>query len=197
MKEVSLHVLDVAENSINAGASLIEIYIKEDYSNNLLEIVIRDNGEGIKPDLVEKASDPFFTTKETRKVGLGLSMFKEACKRCDGEFYINSISGRGTSIKAIFKLNHIDLPPLGDMAGTISTLILSNPEMDIVYLHRVDNDCFELDTRRIKEELKGISINNVEIIKYIKESIKDKLNIIGAGKYTKMWGTKYAKTYNT
>lgn len=198
MKDISLHVLDVAENSLDAKADLISIWIREDYSNNLLEIILKDNGEGMDTQIIEKATDPFFTTKKTRKVGLGLSLLKEACERCEGRFYISSSSGRGTEIKATFKLDHIDIPPIGDMAGTIATLILSNPGVDIVYIHKVDDNKFELDTREIKRELDNVvPINDINVIEYIKKHIKNGLKAIEAGRYIKIWEKYHGKTNNT
>jgi anti-sigma regulatory factor (Ser/Thr protein kinase) len=171
LRELSLHLIDLAENGIAAGADLITIELSEMKSENLLSITVADNGRGIPRDMMEKVVDPFFTTRTTRRVGLGLSLFKESAARCDGEFHIRSEEGRGTEVFASFKLDHIDLAPMGDMAGSITCLIMGNPGVDFLYVHEIDGEKFSLDTREIRRELDGVPITNPEVIKYIKNEI--------------------------
>jgi hypothetical protein len=175
LRELSLHVIDVAENGIAAGADLITIRITEQCIENLLEIAIADNGKGIPSVLLQKAADPFFTTKTTRRIGLGLSLFKEAAARCEGEFHLESEEGKGTGVSASFKLDHIDLAPIGDMAGSISCLIMGNPEVDFLYVHEINDKSFTIDTREIKKELDGVPINAPEILNWIISTINDSL----------------------
>ena len=130
MTEISLNILDVAENSIRAKASLIEIVVEADISENRLIVMIKDNGCGMSPEQVEQVTDPFFTTRKTRKVGLGIPFFKMAALSVDGDFKIVSQEGEGTLVRAEFRLNHIDRMPLGDINGTIYTLIHFNPDID-------------------------------------------------------------------
>jgi hypothetical protein len=163
--------MDLAENGIAAGADLITIKLSERKSENLLEIAVEDNGRGIPRDLLEKVVDPFFTTRTTRRVGLGLSLFKEAAARCDGQFHIRSEEGKGTEVFSSFKLDHIDLAPIGDMAGSITCLIIGNPGVDFLYVHEIDGEKFSLDTREIKRELDGVPVNNPEVIKFINNEI--------------------------
>jgi hypothetical protein len=171
LRELSLHFIDIAENGIAAGADLITLRLHERKKENLLEISIADNGRGVGPDLLKKVVDPFFTTKTTRRIGLGLSLFKEAAARCDGGFGINSEEGKGTEVFASFKLDHIDLAPMGDMAGSITCLIMGNPGVDFLYVHEINGEAFTLDTREIRKELDGVPINAPEVIRFIGETI--------------------------
>ena len=175
MREIALHVLDIAENGINAGASLIQIRIEERVKDNLLVISIRDNGKGMPPEALQRALDPFYTTRTTRRVGLGLSLFREAAIRCDGSFAIDSKVGAGTEVRATFRWDHIDLAPMGDMAGTIISLIAGNPAVDLCYTHVVEGREFALDTREFKKELDGGDITHPEVLRFISEFIKEGL----------------------
>ncbi|MFC1890783.1 ATP-binding protein [Thermodesulfobacteriota bacterium] len=176
MKELSLHILDVIENGISSGADLIELSIDENKEKNLLEMTITDNGNGIPEDIYHKVMDPFFTTKTTRRVGLGLSLFREASHRCEGEFNLKSQEGKGTEVFASFQLDHIDLTPMGDLAGTLITLIVGNQEVDFLYSHKVDKKELIFDTRVIKSELDGIPVSNPEVFTYLSDFLKKSLN---------------------
>jgi hypothetical protein len=173
VRELSLHIMDVAENGLGAGASLVEVGVTERHETNRMEIRIRDNGRGIPADLLGVVTDPFYTTRKTRRVGLGLSLFKEAAKRCNGEFRIRSEEGKGTEVFAAFELDHIDLAPLGDMAGSLTSLIVGNPEVDFLYIHDVDGRTFTLDTREVKRELEGVPISHPEVVRYMADSIRE------------------------
>ncbi len=136
-------------------------------------MTISDNGRGIPEERLLEVLDPFFTTRTTRRIGLGLSLFKEATRRCEGEFDLRSKEGEGTEVRAVFRLNHIDLPPLGDMAGTMITLIAGNQGVDFHYSHSVDDERFDLDTRAIREELDDVPIHHPEVIGYLAGAIRD------------------------
>jgi hypothetical protein len=172
--------MDVAENGLTAGADLIEISIAEKEEEGILEIRIKDNGRGMPEDRVEQACDPFFTTRTTRRVGLGLSLFEEAARRSGGRFDIRSVEGKGTEVLASFQLHHIDRAPLGDMIKTMLSLIVGNPMADFAYTHNVDGKSFQLDTRKIKAELEGVPIHHPEVIKYLSEVMKDSLDELKA-----------------
>jgi len=172
---MSLHILDIAENGIGAGASLIDIAVTEDVKENRLIIDIKDNGRGIPADLLAHVLDPFYTTRTTRRVGLGLSLFREASKRCEGDFKISSRQGEGTEVTATFRLDHIDLAPLGNMAGSLTSLIMGNPNVDFVYTHKVDGKTFRLDTREVKKELEGAEITRPGVIKFLGDMIRESL----------------------
>lgn len=172
---MSLHILDIAENGIGAGASLIDIAVTEDVKENRLIIDIKDNGRGIPADLLDHVLDPFYTTRTTRRVGLGLSLFREASKRCEGDFKISSRQGEGTEVTATFRLDHIDLAPLGNMAGSLTSLIMGNPHVDFVYTHEVDGKVFRLDTREVKKELEGTEITHPQVIQFLGDLIRESL----------------------
>jgi hypothetical protein len=167
--------MDIIENGVNAGADLIHLSIMEDRKGNRLQINITDNGPGIPTDMLERVTDPFFTTRKTRRVGLGLSLFREASRRCDGEFKITSEEGKGTAVEATFRLDHIDLAPMGDLASTMTTLIMGNPDVDFVYTHDIQGRTYHLDTQAIKKELDGIPIQDPKVLKYIGDSILNSL----------------------
>jgi len=181
LRELSLHLIDIAENGIAAGADLITIKVSEREKDNLMEIAIADNGRGIPSALLEKVADPFFTTKTTRRIGLGLSLFQDAATRCEGEFHIRSEEGKGTEVSASFKLDHIDLAPLGDMAGSISCLIMGNPGVDFSYAHEINGESFIMDTRDIRKELDDVAINTPEVIRWIMNTINDSLKSLKSG----------------
>ena len=150
MEDLSLHILDVVENSIEANASRIEIKIIEEKSKDLLVIEIKDNGRGMNRETINKVLDPFYTTRTTRSVGLGLSLLAQAARESNGNFEINSRLGEGTEIMATFQYSHIDRKPIGDMNDTLVTLIISHPEINFIYEHQDDEGNFILDSNEIK-----------------------------------------------
>lgn len=175
MRELSLHIMDIIENGIGAGADLICLSIEEDHHKNLLRVTITDNGRGIPEALLEKVTDPFYTTRTTRRVGLGLSLFREASRRCEGDFSIESMEGEGTKVEASFRMDHIDLAPMGDIEGAMTSLMMGSPDVDFVYSHRLDDQLFHLDTRIVKRELEGVPINHPKVLQYISETIREGL----------------------
>ena len=181
MREFSLHIMDMIENGLDAGASLIDLSIVEDRKERLLRITIKDNGRGIPEGILEQIADPFVTTRTTRRVGLGLSLLKEAAKRCDGTFEIQSTRGEGTVVRASFRTDHIDTPPLGDMAGSLTSLIVTHPEVDFVYTHEANDNEFEMDTRQIKTELDDVPIHHPEVMMVLARSIREFLDGIKHG----------------
>ena len=181
MTEISLNILDVAENSIRAQASLIEITVDADCEKNRLTVLIKDNGCGMSPEQLEKVTDPFFTTRTTRKVGLGIPFFKMAALGADGDFEIVSKVGEGTQVRAEFELDHIDRMPLGDMNGTIYTLIHFNPNIDFCYVYRYNGREFVLDTRQMREILGGVPLNIPEISEYIREYLEENKRDVDGG----------------
>ena len=172
MRELSLHILDIAENGITAGADCIQILINEAPDKDLLTIVIEDNGHGMPAEKLQKPSDPFITSRTTRRVGLGLSLLAAAADRCDGKLKIETEAGRGTRIEATFRYNHIDRAPVGDMAATITTLIMGNPQVDFVYTHIIDSKDFVLDTRELKADTQDQSLTDPVLIYHLTQSIR-------------------------
>jgi signal transduction histidine kinase len=180
MIELALHMLDIAENSLRADATLVEISVIEDLIKDRLIITINDNGKGMTPEEVEHALDPFYTTKKVRRIGLGLPMLKHACLITGGSFSIESEPGAGTSIMAEFVHSHIDRQPLGDIPGAVIALILEKPEVDILYTHRRDESLYTMDTREIRAELGDIPLNHHEVINLIRGNIAEGLGELGS-----------------
>lgn len=172
MRDLSLHILDAVENSIQAGASLVEIIIEEDLAADQLHITIRDNGRGIEKDQLARIFDPFFTTRRTRHVGLGIPLFKAAAERCNGSLTIASQAGQGTTLEATFQHSHIDRAPLGDVQGTLLTIILFDAG-DVHYVHRVDGRAFEFSTVDIRAELGGIPLSHPEVRRWLQAFIAE------------------------
>lgn len=173
MQEISLNVLDVAENSVRANASLVEIEVKADTVADKLTVIIKDNGCGMTKEQIGNVEDPFFTTRTTRKVGLGVPFFKMAALAADGDFSIESKVGRGTIVRAEFKISHIDRMPLGDINSTIHTLIVYNDKMDFVYRYAFNDKSFVLDTREMREILGNVPFGASEVSNYIKEFLNE------------------------
>ncbi len=173
MKDLSLHILDIVENSVAASADKVEIRISEDQKKDLLSVEVIDNGVGMDKDTVEKALDPFYTSKTVRRFGLGLPLLSEAAKAANGHLSIRSKKGEGTRIKADFQASHIDCKPMGDIVQTIITLVMGNPEIDLIYVHKKNNHTYRLDTRKIKAQLKEMPINSPSGIRMIKEILKN------------------------
>ena len=173
MTEIALNVLDVAENSVRAGAALIRISVFADTRADRMEIVIEDNGCGMTPEQIRQVEDPFFTTRKTRKVGLGVPFFKYSAQCTGGDFKITSQVGQGTRVTAGYVLSSIDRMPLGDMPGIIHTLITFNTHIDFVYTYSVDGRGFTLDTRQVKEILEGLPLDTPEVSSYIEAFLKE------------------------
>jgi len=167
--------MDIAENGITAGSDLISIFINENRIENLLKVVIKDYGKGMSSKMVSTVTDPFVTTRTTRRIGLGLSLWKEAAKRCGGDFSIESEPGKGTVVTATFRYDHIDRAPIGDIAGSITMLIAGNPDVDFVYDHVIDGNSFSIDTRELRQEL-GKSLTDPALLTHLKKQIEDELN---------------------
>lgn len=174
MKEISLHILDLVQNSINAGANLIQIIIAEDMELNQLTIKIADNGRGMDQETLKLISDPFFTTA-MKKTGLGIPLLKQHAEAAGGTLVVETEKGKGTTVNAMFQHNHIDRQPMGDITSTITGLIRAFPDIDFVYRHTFNNNHFTLDTREIKTELQEISINSMEIISFLTDMINENL----------------------
>jgi hypothetical protein len=167
------HILDITENSVRAGAKLIEITIDEDSESDLLTIEIKDDGHGMSQEVLKKVLDPFYTTKTVRRVGLGLPLLKDAAYRSGGMFHLESRENSGTKVTATFGLHHLDRQPLGSIINVIIILIISNSEVDFFYKHRHNDRRFGLDTREIRKEIEDVPLNHPEIIKYIRGAMEE------------------------
>ncbi len=173
MRELSLNVLDIAQNSVSAKASLIEIELKECTETNELLIGIYDNGKGMTAEQLSSVRDPFFTTRTTRKVGMGIPLFKMAAEMTGGHLEIESEVGIGTRVKALFRTDHLDFVPVGDMASTMVTLITMNEDIDFLYTRSVDGKSFTLDTRSLKEILGGVPFSEPSISAWLRDYINE------------------------
>jgi anti-sigma regulatory factor (Ser/Thr protein kinase) len=172
LRELALHILDIAENSISADAKKIKISVDENLNEDLLRILIEDNGKGMDADTLAKVTDPFVTSRTTRKVGLGIPFFKSAAETCDGTFIIQSTPGQGTSVEALFKHSHIDRMPLGDLVGTLLTLIIGTPDIHWVFEYACNGCLFCFDIEPIKQALDGVPLSEPAVMKFIRETLK-------------------------
>ncbi len=173
MLELSLHILDIVNNSIKANATKIEIEVNEQIKDNTLTISIKDNGCGMDEEFLQKVTDPFKTTRTTRKVGMGISLFKAAAEATGGSFKITSEKNVGTFVVACFTYDHIDRQPIGDMPQTILTLVSGNESIDFIYRHIKGDKEYILDTRQIKDILGDISFNNPEVSLWLMDYVKE------------------------
>ena len=180
MRELSLHILDIVENGITAGGDCIWIKVDESRKTDELKILIRDNGPGMPAEKMKNINDPFITSRTTRRVGLGLSLLAAAADRCDGAVRVDSQPGKGTEVEATFRHSHIDRAPLGDIAATLTTLIIGHPGIDFVYLHRIDGKDFSLDTREIRSENKDASLSDPVVIHHLTKSIRSALKALAS-----------------
>lgn len=173
MRDISLHILDIVQNSLAAEARHVWITVCEDSVKDRLTVVIKDDGKGMDQETVRKVVDPFYTTRKTRKVGLGLPLLQANTEACDGNLTIVSAPEEGTTIEAVFRLTHIDRPPLGDMAVTLVSLFSGSPEVDFFYCHQCNEKIFHCSTLEIKEELGGLAINHPEVLAWLKEYLEE------------------------
>lgn len=173
MPEISLNILDVAENSTRAQADLVQITVSIRVPEDTLTVIIEDNGCGMTAEQISQVTDPFFTTRTTRKVGLGVPFFKYAAESTGGSFTIRSKPGEGTCVKAVFGLTHIDRMPLGDISSTIHTLIVYHPGIDFVYTYEYNDASFILDTRQFRQILGDLPFDSPEISSYIMDYLKE------------------------
>jgi hypothetical protein len=167
-----LHLLDIAENSVAAGAKTIEIIVEEDLANDRLKISVQDNGRGMDEALLARVSDPFVTSRTTRKVGLGIPLFKAAAEACNGHLSLTSALGKGTRLEAEFQRSHIDRMPLGDLAGTMLTLVVSFPEIHWLFHYRANGVEFSFDDEPIKKELGEIPLAEPAILAFMRELLE-------------------------
>ena len=182
MRELSLHLLDLVQNSVSAGASLVTVRIHESQKDDLLTISIIDDGCGMTSEFVEQVKSPFATTRKTRKVGLGIPMFMEHARLSGGDLQITSQVGKGTTLTATFVISSIDRPPLGDLPGTMITLILGTPEKpDYVLEYVTDEGEYVFDTREIRAVMDGIPLDSPEVIAWMREAIIEGLESCHGG----------------
>lgn len=181
MKELSLNILDIAQNSVKAGASEIRITLNESVSRDTVTITVKDNGCGMDKELLSGVIDPFVTTRTTRKVGLGIPLLRQQALDTEGHFDINSEPGKGTELTADFRLTHLDRPPIGDIASTVVSLISAAPDIRFIYTHGTDKGEFSLDTNDVKEQLGDVPLSEPEVLMWLTEYVKENLQSIDGG----------------
>lgn len=167
MKEISLHILDIMQNSIAANATFIELCITENPAEDVFKFYIKDNGKGMDKELLENVTSPFTTGRTTRKVGLGIPLLKLAAENTGGGIQIESQVGEGTKIEAFFSYSSIDRMPLGNIVETMYTLVISYPDIDFLYTHRTGEKEFVFDTRQVREILAGVPFDNPDVSAWI------------------------------
>ncbi len=172
MRELALHLLDIAENSVAAGAKTVVVTVEEDTRADRLRLSVEDDGRGMDEEMAALVTDPFVTTRTTRKVGLGIPLLKAAAEACNGWLRITSEVGKGTRLECEFQHSHIDRMPLGDVAGTMLSLLVGAPQIHWVYRHRVDGSEFVFDDQPIKGELGDLPLTEPEILSFVRETLQ-------------------------
>ena len=182
MKELSLNILDITENSVKAGAALTEITIEE--TPDTLRITVKDDGCGMSEEMLQSVTDPFCTTRTTRKVGLGIPLFKMAAEQTGGGITLTSrlddgkSTDHGTEISALFYKNHIDFTPIGDASSSIVTLIQGHPNVDFLFKHSIGEKEVLLDTRELREVLENVPLDTFEVLIWIKENLAEQYSVL-------------------
>jgi hypothetical protein len=177
MREITLHLLDLAENSVSAGAQTVEIAVCEDLKADLLTASIQDDGRGMDEETVRKVTDPFYTSRTTRKVGLGIPLFKGAAEECNGRLGISSKPGAGTRVEVSFQHSHIDRMPLGNLPSTFLGLLVGHPEVHWIFRYTARKngaeEIFELDDQLIKETLEDLPLTHPEVLAFVRGMIEE------------------------
>lgn len=178
-RDLSQHILDIAENGITASATILYIDITEDHSADQLSIRIKDNGYGMDAVMLSRVTDPWITTRTTRKVGLGIPFLKQTAEMCGGYFTIDSQPHHGTITEAVFQHSHIDRPPLGDLVGTLLCLMVGYQTVDFVYQHHVDGQVFNFNTMDIRSVLgDDIPLSDPDVLSFIRQTLEEGLRVL-------------------
>ncbi len=173
MRELSLHILDVLQNAREAGSRLVRLIVDENVAEDRLTIEVIDDGRGMPEEDMKKVTDPFFTTRKTRHVGLGLPLFAAAAERCNGDFKVEKAPGQGLRVKASFQHGHVDRAPLGDMTRTLLSFFMGEPFCDLLYVHHRNGKTFEFDTRFVRKELSPIPLTHPEVREWLRGYIEE------------------------
>ncbi|MDL2230298.1 ATP-binding protein [Alistipes sp. OttesenSCG-928-L06] len=175
MNDLSLHIIDIIQNSVSAGATRIVLTVNENTFQDQLTITIADNGRGMAAEQLARLADPFFTTRTTRRVGMGIPLFRQSAEQSDGTLTIDSTPGKGTTLTATFRHSHLDRPPLGDLAGSFVLMVAANPDIEFE-LHYIYNSLqYRFDTAEVKEALDGVPLNEPAVIKMLTEMVSENM----------------------
>lgn len=176
MNDLSLHIIDIIQNSLSAGAKRIGLAIKEDSANDRLTISIEDNGKGMAPEVAARLGDPFYTTRTTRKVGMGIPLFKQSAMQSGGNLSVESEPGKGTTVTAWFELGNIDRPPLGDVANSFVLMVSANPQIHFTLSYVVNENEYTFDSVEVAEVLGDIELSDVRVIRMLEEMVRENIN---------------------
>jgi hypothetical protein len=179
MEELALHILDLMENALEAQAALILVQVCADHHKGRLRVIIQDDGRGMTREEVQAVCAPFFTTRQERPVGLGLALWRQAAESCGGRTWIDSAPGEGTLVGAEFQLGHVDLPPMGDLAGTLAVFLGGSPQVDVVLRYTVDGRSWTFDTRQVREVLGPVPLNHPPVVRWIREYCSENMARLG------------------
>lgn len=178
MNDLSMHILDIVQNSISAGATLVTLTVDESPAEDLLTIAVGDNGRGMTPEQVSRLADPFFTSRTTRRVGMGIPLLMDSARQSGGDVRIESEPGKGTEVTAVFGYSNIDRPPLGDVANALMLLVSSNPDLDFLFTYRYDGEEFLFHTADVRDVFGKDALRNLTIIRNLEKMIKDNMREI-------------------
>jgi anti-sigma regulatory factor (Ser/Thr protein kinase) len=176
MKDLSMHIIDIVQNSLEAGATTVKLLITEDTGKDNFTIEIADNGRGMDEETMAKVIDPFFTTRKTRRIGLGVPLLKAAAERCDGSLELDSSPGKGTRVIAIFRHSHIDRAPLGNIIDAVVNLVVSSPELDLFFCHKINDQEITFDAKELREQLEDVPLSNPAVMGWIKKYLTESYN---------------------
>jgi hypothetical protein len=176
VQDISLHILDIAENSVRADAKNIKIRISRDRAQDLFTLTVIDDGRGMDAETLARVRDPFFSTKQ-KKTGLGIPFLIQAAEQANGKVTVDSVPGKGTEVKATFGWTHVDRPPIGNIAETILTLIAGHPDREYIYEERDGERVFRFDTREIKADLEEIPISDPSVMKAVGDLLRENIGI--------------------
>ena len=172
-----MHILDIVQNSISAGATLVTLTVDESPAEDLLTIAVGDNGRGMTPEQVSRLADPFFTSRTTRRVGMGIPLLMDSARQSGGDVRIES-PGKGTEVTAVFGYSNIDRPPLGDVANALMLLVSSNPDLDFLFTYRYDGEEYLFDTSDVRDVFGKGALKDLTIIRNLEKMIKDNMREI-------------------
>lgn len=175
MNDLSLHIIDIIQNSLSAGASRITVAVDENVTADKLTITVADNGRGMTPDQVARLSDPFYTTRTTRRVGMGIPLLRQSAEQAAGSLTVESQPGLGTQITAAFQYSHLDRPPLGDLAGSFVLMVAANPEIRFILNYSYNGKTYRFDTDEVKEALGNIPLNEPAVVRMLTEMVSENI----------------------
>lgn len=182
MRELSEHVLDIVYNSLEAGARSVRVEVAEDSRADCITIRVVDDGRGMDPEQVRRVTDPFYTTRTTRRVGLGIPLLAAAARACEGDLEVASRRGEGTTVTARIRASHVDRQPLGNMAATLVTLMAGAPEVELEYRHEVDGRVFTFSTAQVREEAGDVSLSHPAVVQWLQEYLEEHIRALGEGR---------------